>query len=152
MILFTAYVPIENTHIAKYFAPVLRVANPSTKPNTATALATVICQVLSFQRPDDHDQKTEMIPAIKYGGQVKSKVMVVLKPSVSTAVGKKFLKPFAARCICCININNHNFESEAASSKPRNVEVLLRPPTVSFSIRLCASWRSSGVNHFVVRG
>jgi hypothetical protein len=35
-------------------------------------------------------------------------VIVLLNPSVSTAVGKKFLKPLAARCICCMNANNHS--------------------------------------------
>ncbi|CBF71169.1 uncharacterized protein ANIA_11523 [Aspergillus nidulans FGSC A4] len=30
---------------AKYLAPVFSVAQPSTKPNTATALALVICHV-----------------------------------------------------------------------------------------------------------
>ena len=122
------------------------------KPNTAIALAIVICQVRSFHRPDDQDQKTEMIPAIRYGGHVKRRVMVVLNPRVLTAVGKKFLKPLAARCICCMNMNSQTLGSEAASKRPLKVEVLPRPPTVSFSIRACASCRSSGVNHFVVNG
>ena len=52
MMLFTAYVPMANTHMAKYLAPVFSVAAASTKPKTATALAAVICQVRSLNLPD----------------------------------------------------------------------------------------------------
>ena len=78
MMLFTAYVPIANTTIAKYRAPVLSVAQPSTKPKTATDFAIVICHVLSLNRPELQDQNTEMNPAIKYGGQVRTNVIVLL--------------------------------------------------------------------------
>lgn len=43
IMLFTAYVPIAKTHMAKYRAPVLSVAAPSTKPKIAIALAMVMC-------------------------------------------------------------------------------------------------------------
>lgn len=56
MMLLTAYVPMENMTMAKYLAPVLRVAQPRTKPKTATALAAVMCQVRSLYLPDCQDQ------------------------------------------------------------------------------------------------
>jgi hypothetical protein len=43
IMLLTAYVPMAKTHIAKYRAPVLSVAAPSTKPKMATAFEAVIC-------------------------------------------------------------------------------------------------------------
>lgn len=49
MMELTAYVPMVKTHMAKYRAPVLSVAQPRTKPKMATILATVICQVLSLK-------------------------------------------------------------------------------------------------------
>lgn len=79
------------------------VAHASTNPKTAIALATVICHVLSFFRPECHDQITETMPAIRYGGHVSTSVISLLKPSVCTAVGKKFLKPLAAICMCWVN-------------------------------------------------
>ena len=152
MIELTAYVPMANTTIAKYLAPVLSVAQPNTKPNTAMLFATVICHVRSFLLPDEADQKTDMIPAIRYGGQVRTSVIVLLKPSVSTAVGKKFLKPLAARCMCCMNTNNHNRGSAAASFRPAQVLDGDLAPTVSRRIRSCASWRSDSVSQRVWRG
>lgn len=148
----TAYVPIANTTMAKYRAPVLSVAQPRTKPKTAMALAMVMCHVRSLNRPDDHDQSTEMTPAIKYGGQVRTNVISLLKPRVSTAVGKKFLNPFAAKCICCMNAKSHSFGSLAASLRPAIALVLVLWPTVSFVILDSASCRCSGDSHFVVSG
>jgi hypothetical protein len=63
--LFTAYVPILNTHIAKYLAPVFNVAHPSTNPKTAILFAIVICHVLSLNRPELHDHNTLMNPAMR---------------------------------------------------------------------------------------
>jgi hypothetical protein len=80
-------VPTEKTIIAKYRAPILRVAQPRTKPRIATLLAIVMCHVRSLYFPEDHDQYTLIAPAIRYGGHVKTKVMVVSKPRVSTTVG-----------------------------------------------------------------
>lgn len=63
-------------------------------------------------------------PATRYGGHVRTSVMVCEKPrvkvnmaqtqkkasglipSVCTAVGKKFLKPLAARCMCYQNVRD----------------------------------------------
>ena len=72
----TAYVPILNTTMAKYLAPVFSVAQPSTKPVTATTFATVICHVRSLCLPLLADQSTEMKPAIRYGGHVSTSVIV----------------------------------------------------------------------------
>lgn len=121
IMLFTAYVPIVKTNIAKYRTPVLSVAQPVTNPAIAIILATVICHVLSLNRPDDIDQKMDVRPAMRYGGHVSTNVMVVLKPRVLHTSSqlpprrnlvmpvltrqpweKKFLNPLAARCMCCI--------------------------------------------------
>ena len=152
MILLTAYVPTAKTHMEKYLAPVLSVAQPSTKPKMATALAAVMCQVRSLKRPLDQDQAILMAPAIRYGGQVSTRVIVSVKPRVSTAVGKKFLNPLAARCICCMKANNQTLGSEAASFRPATVLVLDLPPTVSDTIRPLARSRSSGLSHQVCVG
>lgn len=52
IILLTAYVPIANTHMAKYLAPVFRLAQPRMKPKMAIAFATEICQVRSLNLPE----------------------------------------------------------------------------------------------------
>jgi hypothetical protein len=82
MMLFTAYVPMEKTNMAKYRTPVFRVEQPRTKPVIAINFATVMCHVRSLYRPEDIDQRIETMPAIRYGGQVRTRVIVVLKPSV----------------------------------------------------------------------
>jgi hypothetical protein len=78
---------------------VFSVAHPKTKPEMVIDLAMVMCHVRSFIRPEFHDQYTENAPAIKYGGQVRTGVIVVLNPRVSSSVGKKFMDPFAAKVL-----------------------------------------------------
>ena len=143
---------MAKTIMAKYRAPVLRVAHPRTNPKMATLFAMVICHVRSLNRPDDQDHATEMIPAIRYGGQVRTSVISLLKPRVSTAVGKKFLNPLAAKCMCCMKAKSHNFGSEAASLRPARALVFSLCPTVSLVILASASFLCSGVSHFVVSG
>lgn len=82
MILLTPYVPIVNTNIAKYLTPVFKVAQPRTKPAIAINFETVMCHVRSLKRPEEIDQAMDIAPAIRYGGQVRTSVIVVLKPSV----------------------------------------------------------------------
>jgi hypothetical protein len=56
---------MAKTTMAKYLAPVFRVAKARMKPKMAIAFATVMCQVRSLKRPEDHDQAIEMKPAMK---------------------------------------------------------------------------------------
>ena len=70
-----------------YLPTVFNVAAAATNPTTATALETVMCQVLSLSLPEDHETRIVTAPAIKYGGQVKTNVIVVLKFSVFTTEG-----------------------------------------------------------------
>lgn len=56
IILLTAYVPTANTIMLKYRAPMLKVAQPSTKPMMATIFATVMCHVRSLDFTEDQDQ------------------------------------------------------------------------------------------------
>jgi hypothetical protein len=46
-----------------------------------------------LKRPDDQDTATDTKAEMRYGGQVKTRVIVRLKPNVCTTVGRKFLKP-----------------------------------------------------------
>jgi hypothetical protein len=109
-------------------------------------------QVLSLNLPEDHDHPIEINPAIRYGGQVRTRVIVSLNPRVWTAVGKKFLNPFAPRWQCCMNANSQTLRSFAASTRPFQVVVCPEFPTVSREIRSLARVLSSGVSHRVVRG
>jgi hypothetical protein len=70
-----------------------KVAVPTMKPTIATAFESVMCQVRSLKRPDDQDTATDTKAEMRYGGQVKTRVIVRLKPNVCTTVGRKFLKP-----------------------------------------------------------
>lgn len=87
MRLLTPYVPIVNTTIEVYLPTILSVAAAAIKPTTATALDAVMCQVLSLNLPEDQDTRMVTAPAIRYGGQVKTNVIVVLKLSVLTTEG-----------------------------------------------------------------
>lgn len=78
--------------------------------------------------------------------------MVVLKPKVLTTEGKKFLKEFAARCMCCMKANSHIFGSRAASLRPAQEEPPALAPTWSAMTREFASSFSSAVSHQVSRG
>ena len=100
ILLFTPYVAPTKRTIAKYRAPILSVAVPTMKPMIATALDPVMCQVRSLKRPDDQETRTDITPAMRYGGHVRTSVIVVEKPRVFTTVGRKFLKPLenGARC------------------------------------------------------
>lgn len=108
--------------------------------------------VLSLNFPDDQDHAMEITPATRYGGQVRTRVIVWLNPKVSMAVGKKFLNPFAPRWQCCMNTKSQTFGSFAASSTPFHEVVLPAFPTVSRCVRSWAKVRSSGVNQWVLRG
>ena len=83
---------------------------------------------------------------------MRTRVIVLLKPRVWTAVGKKFLNPLAAKCMCCMKANSHSLGSRAASFRPARLDVPALLPTVSRSMRSCASCRSSGVSHLVLSG
>jgi hypothetical protein len=83
----TAYVPIQNTTMAKYRTPMLSELAPIMNPIMATDFDAVMCQVRSLNFPDSHETRMVDAPAIKYGGHVRTRVMVSLKPRVSTTVG-----------------------------------------------------------------
>jgi hypothetical protein len=65
MMELTPYVPMVKTHMAKYRAPLFRVAQPSTNPKMATSFAMVMCQVRSLKWPEEMAHPTEKIPAIR---------------------------------------------------------------------------------------
>jgi hypothetical protein len=92
--------------MAKYRAPVFNVAAARAKPVIAIALEPMICHVRSLKCPDESEygivsnaamryavigfsQDSERVVLEKTGlrGQVSTRVVVLLKPSVSTTVG-----------------------------------------------------------------
>lgn len=75
------------TTMLKYRMPVLKVVAPTTNPIIATDFEAVMCQVRSLNLPDIHDTKIVEAPAIRYDGQVRTSVILVLYPSVCTTVG-----------------------------------------------------------------
>ena len=58
-----------------------------TKPTIATDLEAVMCQVRSLNLPDNQDTRIVLAPAMRYGGQVRTRVIVRPKSRVSTTVG-----------------------------------------------------------------
>ena len=61
--LLTPYVAPTKRTIPTYRAAVFNVATERMKPAMATAFETVMCQVRSLRRPEDHDTKILRAPA-----------------------------------------------------------------------------------------
>lgn len=59
-----------------------------TNPTVAMPIMTVICHVRSLNLPDEIPTQIPTTPATNDGGAVRTRVMVVLKPSDETTVGK----------------------------------------------------------------
>lgn len=57
---------------------VLREEAAMMKPTRATTMPKVMCIDLSFRRPEDQARAILKPPATRYGGQVMTRVMVVL--------------------------------------------------------------------------
>jgi hypothetical protein len=157
---------------ARYRPAVFRVLAAMTKPTTATKRPIVICQVRSCILPELQPVNIPATPARINGGQVKTRVMVRLNPSVRTTlyqelapvfglrntqgetyVGKKELNEQALRWKFCIKQNNQVLGSLHACLSP-SIELTgsVESPTRSRSMRACASSRSSGLSQEVVRG
>lgn len=173
----TAYAPIGKMKHATYRAAVFKVAAASAKPAMATLRPAVMCHVLSCQRPELQPKNMPAAPANINGGQVMTRVIVVLKPKVLTTlavnyvsicfslrslhwrwlvtyVGKKELNEQADRWKFCIKQKSHVLLSEHACLRPSHDEVGWSSASVilSFSIRELASSLSLWVNHHVVVG
>lgn len=98
----TAYALDANKKQDRYRAATFIVAQDMMKPISAAPIHTVMCQVLSLYFPDVKPTTTPNNPEIRYGGHVKTSVMVRLKPRLPTTVGKKLLKLQADRCMFCM--------------------------------------------------
>ena len=98
----TAYTPDANRKQEMYRAGTLRVAHEMMKPTSAAPMQAVICQVRSFRLPEERATRNPARAETGYGGQVKTAVMILEKPRLSTKVGKKLLKLQALRCMFCI--------------------------------------------------
>lgn len=96
-ILLTPYVAAVKIIIATYLAATLVVLILKMKPTIAITFETVICQVRSLYLPELQQTRILVKQAKRYGGHVRTRVIVVLKPKVLTTLGKKFLNPFAVR-------------------------------------------------------
>jgi hypothetical protein len=61
------------------------------KPTTAMLIIIVMCQVRSLNFPDEMPTQIPTTPATSVGGAVRTRVIVVLKPSDFTTVGKNYM-------------------------------------------------------------
>ena len=95
----TAYAPDAKRKQETYRAAVFMVTQEMIKPTMANPMLIVMCQVRSFSFPEVRPTKYPTKPETRYGGQVRAKVMVLLKPSEPMTVGKKLLNEHAERCM-----------------------------------------------------
>lgn len=158
---------------AIYRPAVFNVLAAMTNPTMATRSPPVICQVRSCMRPELHPVRMPATPAMMNGGQVKTSVIVLLKPRVFTTlihryqgvpkedsggmsgtyVGKKELNEQALKWKFCIKQNSHVRLSLHACLRPSIILTgSCESPILSRSIRACAISRSWGLSHDVVRG
>ena len=131
----TAYTPIEKRKHATYRAAMFKVDAAMTKPVKATPMPAVICHVLSLKRPELMPYRGPMIAAATKGGHVRTRVMVWLKPSVPTTVGKKLVKPFAERWKFCISARRYKRRSPNAIFRLSRLLALVDCSTVSRLMR-----------------
>jgi hypothetical protein len=94
-----AYAPLAKRKQEKYRAPMFNVVQEMMNPTMAAPMQTVMCQVLSFKRPDDRPARYPTMPETRYGGHVKTRVIVLLNPRAPMTVGKKLLNEQADRCM-----------------------------------------------------
>ena len=84
---------------AMYRATVFMIAQAMKNPPIASPMLPEMWYVLSLYLPEDRPTTKPKNPDTRYGGQVKTRVIVRLKPRVPSTVGKKLLKPQAERCM-----------------------------------------------------
>jgi hypothetical protein len=82
----TEYAPIGKMKHATYRPAVFNVLAAITNPMIDTKRPIVICHVLSCIRPELQPVKIPATPARIKGGQVRTRVMVRLKPRVLTTL------------------------------------------------------------------
>jgi hypothetical protein len=82
----TEYAPIGKMKHATYRAAVFIVLAAMTKPTIDTMRPTVICHVRSCIRPEFQPVNMPAAPATRNGGQVRTRVIVRLKPRVLTTL------------------------------------------------------------------
>lgn len=167
----TEYAPIGKMKQATYRPAVFNVLAATTKPMIETRSPAVMCHVRSCLRPELHPIAMPAAPAKMNGGHVKTRVIVLLNPKVFTTlrlflvpiyweegekksyVGKNELKEQALRWKFCMKQNNQVLLSLHACLSPSIIlTASVESPTLSRSIRACASSRSAGLSHRVVRG
>lgn len=76
--------PTQKTTIETYRAAIFPgdIVAPMMKPMIATIFEMVICQVRSLNFPEEWEAKRVKKVAITYGGAVRRRVLVLLKPRV----------------------------------------------------------------------
>lgn len=62
-----------------------------TKPTVAIPIIAEMCHVRSLNLPEDMPIAIPTTPATREGGAVRTSVIVVLKPSDDTTVGKNYI-------------------------------------------------------------
>ena len=78
----TEYAPMAKMKHATYRAGTFMVEGAMMKPMMAVVSPTVMCHVRSCRRPELHPQRMPAAPATMKGGQVRTRVTVVLNPKV----------------------------------------------------------------------
>ena len=76
MIELTPYVPMVKMHMAMYRPAVVSVAGAIAKPTMARPLQAEMCQVRSLYLPELSETRMEKAPAMRYGGQVRTRPIV----------------------------------------------------------------------------
>jgi len=104
--------------IAKYLGPVVLVAAARMKLKILTSSGPVICQYRSPVRSACHAFSETVQTARRYGGAVSSRVSRLLKPSVATTDGKKFVTPPEETIPVAQIIKSQVFVSLRARAKP----------------------------------
>jgi hypothetical protein len=84
----TEYAPIGKMKQARYRPAVFNVLAAITNPTIATRRPIVMCHVRSCIRPELQPVKIPATPARMNGGQVRTRVIVRLKPRVRTTLHK----------------------------------------------------------------
>lgn len=92
-------------NIERYRGPVPWTAIAMMLPRSETMRGKTICQVRSFLLAAEYARATEPQNATKYGGAVRSSVIVLLYPKVLIMEGKKYVNDCPVVNIICMNVN-----------------------------------------------
>src|SRR5690349_8781665 len=131
----------------KYRGPIPEVAAEMMKPASAQEMGMTVCQYLSRVRSALQDTRAQTIQANRYGGAVRSRVLLRSLPMLLTTVGNKLLMAIALAAPYATTTRIQFLGSLIRSLKPSkggclDPSVQSSSPAASFSIRHMARARS----------